>query len=529
MAETDTQLPHLPQSKAVTKKRTRLSLVWVIPIVAAVAGAWVAVTRIMSEGPKITIIFKSAEGLEAGKTKISYNGVDIGTVTTIELSDDHKHVVTTAQMAPKTESFLHADTQFWVVRPRISGANVTGLGTLISGAYIGLEIGQSSESRHDFVALETPPVVTGEVPGRFFVLKATDLGSLDTGTPLFFRRLRVGQVSSYSLDKDGRTLTVKVFVNTPYDQYVNPETRFWNASGIDMSLSASGLTLQTQSVLSILVGGIAFETAADAPVLPPAEENTVFTLFDNRTEAFKLPVQAPHIYTLVFKQSLRGLAVGAPVEFRGIPVGEVLDISAQIDAKTFEFSAPVSIRLDAQRLGVKVTDLQPGADFAKLQQQLIDTLVSRGVRAQLRTGSMLTGAMFVAFDFFPDAPPVTLDWARKPVELPTVPGQFEAIEANLMNIIKKLDQVPIKGIGDDLQKAIGQLDQTLVSARGTLDSGRGALDNAGKLIEPNSPLGVELSGTLREVSQAARSVRVLADYLERHPEALIRGKQGEAK
>jgi paraquat-inducible protein B len=536
MAETDTPRPHVPQSKAVSKKRTHLSLVWVIPIVAAIAGAWVAVTRIMSEGPKITIVFKSAEGLEAGKTKIQYNGVDIGTVMTIRLSDDHKQVVTTAQMAPKTESFLHADTKFWVVRPRISGANVTGLGTLISGAYIGLEIGASPQSRRDFVALEIPPVITGEVPGRFFVLKTPDLGSLDTGTPIFFRRLQVGQVASYELDKDGRFLSIQVFVQTPYDQYVTPDTRFWNASGFDVSLSASGLTVQTQSVLSILVGGIAFETAATDPLLPPAEENTVFTLFNNRTEAFKLPARAPQTYRLVFKESLRGLAPGAPVEFRGIPVGEVTDVSAQIDAKTFEFSAPVTIRLDAQRLGVKVVDVGPGADFAAIQKQMIDTLVSRGVRAQLRTGSLLTGALFVAFDFFPDAPAATIDWAQKPVELPTIPGQLEAVEASLANIIKKVDQMPLKGIGDDLQKALAQLNQTLVSARGTLDSatgtldtGRGTLDNANKLIEPNSVLGTELGNTLQEVSQAARSVRVLADYLERHPEALIRGKTGEAK
>src|SRR5208282_2901442 len=218
MPERDPPLPLVPDSKAVPKKRTRLSPVWFIPIVAAVVGAWVAVTRIMNEGPKITIVFRSAEGLEAGKTKIEYNGVDIGIVTTIRLSDDHRSVVTTAQMAPKTEGFLVENTKFWVVRPRISGANVTGLGTLISGAYIGLEIGASNESRRDFVALETPPEITGEVSGRFFLLKTTNLGSLDNGTPVYFRRLQVGEVASYELDKDGRFLSVKVFVRAPYDQ-----------------------------------------------------------------------------------------------------------------------------------------------------------------------------------------------------------------------------------------------------------------------------------------------------------------------
>src|SRR5713226_8022006 len=211
MPDRDPPIRPVTESRAVPKKRTRFSLVWFIPILAALVGAWVAVTRVLSEGPKISIFMKSAEGLEAGKTKVHYNGVDIGTVTTVELTKDHKHVTMTAQMAPKTESFLVEDTRFWVVRPRISGANVTGLGTLISGAYTGMEIGSSAKEQRDFVALETQPVITGDVPGRFFVLKTPDLGSLDTGTPVFFRRVQVGQVASYELDQDGKFLTVKVF------------------------------------------------------------------------------------------------------------------------------------------------------------------------------------------------------------------------------------------------------------------------------------------------------------------------------
>jgi paraquat-inducible protein B len=503
--------------------------VWVFPIVAAVVGAWVAVTRILGEGPKITIVFQSAEGLEAGKTKIHYNGVEVGTLTTIRLSDDHQRVVTTAQMVPKTESFLVKDTKFWIVSPRISGANVTGLATLISGAYIGMEIGQYKERKRDFVALDTPPVVSSETAGRFFLLNAPNLGSLDTGTPIYFRRLTVGEVASYALDKDGKSLTVSVFVKAPYDQYVNPNTRFWDASGIDLSLTASGLNLQTQSLLSILVGGIAFETSANAPIAPAAEENTVFTLFNNRAEAFKLPARDPQTFVLIFKDSVRGLAPGAPVEFRGIPVGEVSEVRAQIDATTFEFSAPVTISVDAQRLGVRIVDFAPGTQFASIRQKTIETLVEHGVRAQLRSGSLLTGALYVAFDFFPDAPPVTLDWSQTPVELPTIPGELQAIEAKAANILKKLDEVPYKAIGDDLRKLMAELDRTLEGARGTLGKADTLVDNADKLVEPNSVLSAELGNTLQEVSRAARGLRVLADYLERHPEALIRGKPGEAK
>jgi len=529
MPDRDPPRSTVPESRNVPKKRTRLSLVWFIPILAAVVGAWVAVTRVLSEGHKITITMKTAEGLEAGKTKIHYNGVDIGTVQTIVLSEDHQHVILSVEMAPKTEEFLVEDTKFWVVRPRISGANISGLGTLISGAYLGMEIGSSKEERREFVGLEIPPVITGETPGRFFILKTKDLGSLDTGTPIYFRRLQVGQVASYALDKDGKDLTVKVFVQAPYDQYVNPDTRFWHASGIDVSLSASGLTVQTQSVLSILIGGIAFETAPNVMIQPPADENAVFILYSNRTEAFNPPPVNPQTYQLVFKDSVRGLTAGAPVEFRGIPIGEVSDISAQIDLKTFQFSVPVTIKLDPRRLGVKVLDLGPGVDLETMRRKLIDAMIAHGVRAELRTGNLLTGAAYVSLDFFPGAPPATIDWSQNPVQLPTVGGQLEATEATVENIIEKLDKVPFQEIGVNLQKAIAQLNETLLAAQGTLTSAHTTMNNANLLTEPNSAQVQQIGTTLQEVSRAARSVRVLADYLERHPDALIKGKSGEAK
>ena len=529
MPDRDPPIPSVPDSRAVPKRQTRLSLVWIIPVLAAAVGAWVAVTRIMGEGPKITIVFESAEGLEAGKTKISYRGVDVGTVTAIRLSEDHQRVIATAQMTPRTEDFLAEDTRFWVVRPRISGASVTGLGTLISGAYIGMEIGSSKEPKRDFVALQTPPVVTGNAPGRFFVLKTSDLGSLDLGTPLFFRRLQVGRFASYKLDKDGKFFTLQVFVRAPYDQYVTANTRFWQASGIDVSLSASGLSVQTQSLLSILIGGVAFQSPATDGVLPAAASDTVFVLYSDRAKAFEPAARSPQTYKLIFKESVRGLAPGAPVEFRGIPIGEVADIRAQIDLKTFEFSVPVTIRLDPQRLGVRVIEGTSGADLERMRRRLIDALIAHGARAQLRTGNLLTGSVFVAIDFFPGAPPAMLDWSQTPVQLPTVPGQLQVIETKVTDLINKLDKMPLQQIGDELTATIAELDQTLMAARGTLVSARGTLNNTTTLTEPNSAQIEQLGNTLQEVSRASRSVRVLADYLERHPEALLRGKKGEAK
>jgi paraquat-inducible protein B len=296
-----------------------------------------------------------------------------------------------------------------------------------------------------------------------------------------------------------------------------------------VSLSASGLKVQTQSVLSILIGGIAFETDTAGPVLPPADANTVFTLFSDRAQAFQPAARNPQTYQIIFNESVRGLAPGAPVEFRGIPIGEVADVRAQIDLKTFEFSVPVTIHLDPQRLGVKVLGTASGAGLETMRRRFIDALVSHGVRAQLRTGSLLTGAVYVAFDLFPGSPPAAVDWSQQPPRLPTIPGQLQTTEASVENIIKKVEKMPLQQIGDNLQKALADLDLTLVSARGTLVNAQGTLENTNNLTAANSAQVQQLDSTLQEVSGAARSVRVLADYLERHPEALIRGKKGGPK
>ena len=290
-----------------------------------------------------------------------------------------------------------------------------------------------------------------------------------------------------------------------------------------MSLNASGLNVQTQSVLSLLIGGVAFETPPSGATLRPADANTVFTLFRDRTLAFEPPPRHPQTFVLVFKQSVRGLAPGAPVDFHGIQIGEVVEIEAQVDEKTAQFSVPVTVRVDAQKLGVKLLDVPSSPDeFEAARRKMIDTFISRGFRAQLRTGNLLTGALYVAFDVFPGVPPATVDWAQTPPRLPTTPGELQAIEASIVNIVKKLEKVPIEAIGTDAAKA-------LVDLRGTLASATHTLDTADKAIAPNSVLTDELSGTLGEVSRAARAIRVLADYLERHPESLLRGKPGEAK
>src|ERR1035441_1769517 len=279
----------------------------------------------------------------------------------------------------------------------------------------------------------------------------------------------------------------------------------------------------------MLIGGLAFETPATGPLLPPAEANTLFTLFHDRADAFKLPARNPQSYLLVFNQSVRGLAPGAPVEMQGIQIGEVTEIRAQFDEKTQDFSVPVTIRVDPESFGVELTNSTAGVDAIAAHRKVLDALISRGLRAQLRTASLINGSLYVAADFFPNAPPTSLDWSQKPVQLPTWPGQIQVLESDLAGIVKKIEALPLKEIAADLHQAIIELNTTLAGARGTLTNTDKLLNSADRILAPNSVLDAELGSMLQEVGGAARAMRLLSDYLERHPEALIRGKTGEAK
>jgi paraquat-inducible protein B len=531
MSETEKPNPNVPESKVTPRKRGGISIIWLIPLIAALAGAWVGINTIRNQGPKITLIFPSAEGLEATKTKIRCNGIDVGLVTSLRLSDDHEKIIATAQMAPKTDNFLVKDTEFWVVRPQISGATISGLGTLISGAYIGMDIGKSTEPVREYTVLADAPLDTGGVHGTFYTLTTPDIGSINRGTPIYYRHLSAGQVVSHELNKDAKTLTVKIFVREPYDKYIFTDTRFWQASGLDVSLSANGLKVQTESFLSILVGGIAFETPISDPAGPAAAANSNFTLYRDRTEAFRPPPFNPTLYTLVFKEGLRGVSAGAPVELNGIAIGEVSDVRAQFDPQTYEFSAPITIQVDPRRFGVNFSGSNnlTREDMIAARRKVLDTMVARGLRAQLRSGSFVTGAKYVALDFYPDAPPATLDWSQDPVQLPTQPGSIESLEASVGKILKKVDALPFEEIGENLKKTLSDLDKTVVTAQGTLTNADQLLANGTRLIAPDAALDVKLGGMLDEVGGAARAMRLLADYLERHPESLIHGKSGDGK
>ena len=527
----------LPEAVAEPKRRHSLQLVWLIPIVAAVAGGTLAVKTYLQKGPTITIAFRTGDGLEAGKTKIKYRDVEVGVVKGIVIAPDLSHVIATAELKKEATSYLAEDTRFWVVRPRISGGSVTGLGTLMGGSYIGIEIGKAKTPRRAFEGLEMPPAITTDTPGARFRLHGADLGSLDIGSPLYFRRIQVGQVISYELDPNGAGVAFTVFVNAPYDRYVRANTRFWNASGINLTMDASGLKLDTESMVSILIGGIAFQTLDEEGAAAPAGAGTTFTLFNGREEAMRHRDTVSQRYAMVFNESVRGLSVGAPVDFRGVVIGEVTGIQVELDRGSGEINMLVETRLYPERLRSRAVGALPApADH----HATLNELVAHGLRAQLKSGSLLTGQLLITLDFFPDAPAATIDWALNPPQLPTTPGSLVELQATLAQIMKKLEKLPLDEVVADLRQTVQTLDATLKSAdkavqrvdaeivpeaRATLAEVRQTLGAARQTLSADAPVQQDLREALHELAKTAQALRVLTDYLDRHPEALIRGKQ----
>jgi paraquat-inducible protein B len=520
----------------VAPKRRRPQLVWALPIVAALIGGWLAVKAIIEQGPTVRITFQTAEGLEAGKTKIRYKDVEIGLISDVELADDRSHVIATAQFTNHAKSLLVDDTRFWVVKPRVSSSSVSGLGTLFSGSYIGVDIGQSKKSRRDFVGLETPPIVTADRPGARYVLRSEQIGSLGVGSPLFYRHISVGQVIAYDLDPGGNTVTLRVFVNAPYDQYVTKNTRFWHASGVDVTVDATGVSVNTESLASILAGGIAFQAPPDKPPEPVAEPETVFELATSRVAAMKEPDTEVVTFVLYFEDTTRGLSAGAPVDFRGVELGEVKSVNLEYDAAKMMFRFPVEINLYPERLRAHYRAGATQANTNSTTHELLKGLIERGFRAQLKTGNLLTGQLYVALDLFPQAKKATMDWTQTPLELPTISGSLGQLQEILFAFAQKLDKVPVDKIGIELAGTLSNARQLLAhidkdvapAAQDLLNQANHTLDAAQRsVLREDAPLQQDMSETLQELTRAATALRELANYLERHPEALLRGKPKE--
>lgn len=540
----------LPQ--AVVIRRAQVSIVWLIPAVALAIGAWLAYRTYAEQGPTVQIQFASAAGLAAGKTKVKFRDVDLGDVTAIDVSPDLKSILVTAQLRYGTAAYLTERTRFWVERPRVSRRRVSGLETLLSGPYIAIDPVTEGEPERHFIGLEEPPLFTTTEPGQRYRLRSPTLGSLNVGSPVYHRQVQVGQVVGYDLEADGKAVGIEIFISAPYDQYIHDSTRFWNASGLDFTISTAGLRVDSQSLLSVLVGGIAFDTPEAMEGEPsPVEPGEVLVLYPSREEAHARTYAHKERYLLYFKGSVNGLAVDAPVMLRGIRIGRVLNIRLVYSVDEVDFQIPVLVEVEPERIEIR-------GDPGRIDRdQVVERLVERGLRGQLRPVSLLTGALYVDMDFHPDAPPARLARQGDYLVLPTIPAPLEALTTRATSVLEKLDRMPIDQIGKDAAATIAgasalinspQLKGAVTETRAALAAVRATAEHldgpvaaelsaalratattmgyAGDIVSERSPFYIEMKRMMADIGAAARSLKNLTDYLERHPEALLKGKGG---
>ncbi|WP_460064534.1 PqiB family protein [Pseudomonas sp. S2_H08] len=540
MKSSATDEPRAPGQAPVKTRRFSISLVWIVPIVAVLVGISLVVHNVMQEGPTIIVNFKTGSGLTANKTEVKYRNVVIGQVTDVELSNDQKSVDATIKLSKQAETFTREDSQFWVVRPRIGAGGVSGIDTLLSGDYIGADVGQSDGRAKNFKGLENPPPITYGEPGKRFMLHAPDLGSLDIGSPVYYRKIPVGQVVTYALNPEGKGVDIEVFIHAPNDAFVTENTRFWNASGIDINVGANGFAVKTESLSTMLVGGIAFRAPDYSPNDVAAANDKDFELFADQQSALAPPNGKAQYMVLRFEQSLRGLKVDAPVEFLGMEIGRVVGINLDFDAKKRTFPLNVGIVIYPQRLGQAykkmLTEFKHDPNDEAAGIRLLGTFVDNGLRAQARSGNLLTGQLYVALDFFPKAEKVAFDPSARPVVLPTVPGSLEQLQEKLEAVVDKLNKLPVDRIANnldsnliELRKGLTQFNaKTLPGVQSTLADVSKTLQSASSTLAEDSPQREKLTETLDELGRMSRSLRELSDYLGRHPESLIRGRPDNA-
>ncbi len=539
---TDPNATPEPATPIIKARRTRISWIWLVPIVAALIGLSLLIRGWMSIGPVVTISFQAAEGIEVGQTKVRYKDVVVGLVSNIRVAEDRSGVLVKVQLNREgSRYFTQEEAKYWVVRPRLDISGVSGLGTLLSGPYISVDAPKTlsdAPAVYDFVGLEKPPEIATDRPGRRYHLTTADLGSLEVGSPVYFRRIPVGRVIDYALSSDGRMVDVQIFIDAPNDKYVTTDARFWNVSGVDVSLSASGFSIRTGSLASVIAGGVAFAPASlmDDKQAPA---NASFVLSANESDAMADPDGVPFRVDMLFHQSVRGLKVGAPVDFRGMVLGQVYDIDLQFDDKTRKFYTLVKVHLYPMRFGgayermvERNPDYTPGSYPGQL---LLAPMIRHGLRAQMQASNLLTGQQFISLDFFPKAEPVDVDPDQHPIQLPTILGNFDRLQEQISSIVTKLDAIPFEGIGNDLQASLKEMKAMLATIdkkiapqlNATLKAAQVSLDRAGALLALDSPLNSSVENTLRELNNAANSLRMLSDSLQANPSALLRGQPAD--
>jgi paraquat-inducible protein B len=530
----------MSELKPAISTGTRFNPIWVVPVVAVLVGIYMVVHTMLTEGPEITIQFNTAEGIEAGKTRLRYRDVDIGLVGNVSLSDDMDKVLVTVKMDKQAANMLREDTRFWVVRARVGAGAISGLGTILSGAYIQLDPGTGKQTKGGaYVGLEVPPLTPADAPGIRLTLHSEQAGSLGEGDVIVYRGFKVGRIEGVTFDSEKQLVIYDAFIDAPYDQLVTTNTRFWNASGVSINASASGVEVTTGSMETILLGGVSFANLPGLPAGKKVESGATFKLSPSFNELQQDPYRFRLYFVAEFDQSLRGLEPGAPVEYRGMQIGRVeriliKELVAQREAGR-ERPIPVLLYLEPARFGMEDSE-----ESIQAMRKSIELGVSNGMRATLQTGSVITGALYINVDWYKDQPAAAIgEFEGFPV-IPTIPSGLGRLEQQVATLLDKVNALPMEPMLNKATGTLGTMDGTLASLTTTLKSLQKILEEDGTKalpdelsrtlaelrqtldgFSPDSAVGESLGSSVFELNQALRNLEELTRTLSAKPNSLL--------
>ncbi len=524
-----------PPAKPQIRHATRWNVVWVVPITALLLGTWLLYRNFATRGPVAQISFETAEGIYAGKTEVRCRSVKVGIVKEVKLSADLTSVEVFAELDSDAEPLLREGSRFWVVKPRLSAAEISGLGTLIQGVYIELDPGPSdANSLYQFEGLETPPGTNTSVPGRRLLLTADEANSLQIGAPIYYRGFEVGRIDGRELSKDASHVQYKAFISEKYSHLVTEHTRFWNSSGLEINASTSGVTVRTPSLQSMISGGVSFGLTEGMKPGNPVRDGMTYELFPDKEAARRSTFTPTLKFLLLFDQSVRGLTTSSPVEFRGIPIGRITQISFDLVEHQHDPRIPVLIEIDPTLVRPPNTDITTRPDTIFFIEE-----VRKGLRAGLKTSNFITGSVHIDFDYHPDAPAANIGKVGQYATFPTVSTSFAQLEVKLNSLIDKLQAVPLQDTMAALNDAAGEAKTMAGAARKTLEDPamqnlpadlKTTLEELRKSMASLGPDGMiqsEAGQTLEELRATLASLKALADLLEKKPNAIIFGADDE--
>jgi paraquat-inducible protein B len=514
----------MAEHSAVVSKRRRIPAIWFVPIVAGLLGIYMVVYTVATEGPTVEVTFETAEGIEAGKTKVKSLSVQVGLVEEVHINDDLVSVTVVMKLDPKAELLLRDDTRFWVVRPRLGAGGISGLGTIMSGAYIELQPGPSAPSKKlEYTGLENIPITALDAPGLWLTLVGSEASSIGVGQPVLFRGYPVGRVEERTFDAKRQKLRYSIFIEEPYEMLVDRATRFWNMSGISLSASADGVKVAVGSLQTLIAGGVAFDIPEGREREGPAEERSEFRLYGDQESTREVVFEHSIEFIAEFGQSVRGLVVGAPVEYRGLTVGKVEGIlfNAVDRTQASNSKIPVLISIQPARLGA--SDDPAGVERMRVS---LPKNVTVGLRATLETGNLITGSLFVSMDYFPAEVPTTVGEWNGYMTIPTIATGLEGLGRKVSSIMTKVNDLPIDQTIDELNGTLREL-RTLVASKeveelpANVNESLSELSRTLESFAPGSPVYDQLDRAVAELTRALQSVENVSRTLNEQPNSLI--------